>query len=178
MSRQWLLVGAIVAGLALGAWALTRYAPPPEGAYLGDRAADYRTLRLTDNDSVGLRTSYSGHVTLVNVWATWCGPCRVEMPSMERLFRLYSNRGFRIAAVSIDQGDPEKVRAFGRELGLTFDLLHDPSGLVQQAFGVVGVPQSIIVGRDGRIAHISLGAERWDSPANQALVDSLLGPAR
>ncbi len=178
MNRQWLWVGMILTGLALGAWGITRYAPPPEGAYLGDRATDYRTLRLTDNDSIALRSGYAGYVTLVNVWATWCGPCRTEMPSMERLFRSRAERGFRIAAVSIDLGDPEKVRAFGRELGLTFDLLHDPTGLVQQAYGVVGVPQSIIVGRDGRIAHISLGAERWDSPANVALVDSLLGPVR
>ncbi len=174
MNRQWLLVGAIVAGLGLGAWALTQYAPPPEGSDVGDRAADFRTLRLTDNDSVGLRSAYAGHVTLVNIWATWCIPCRTEMPSMERAFKEYRDRGFRIAAVSIDQGDSEKVRAFGRELGLSFDLLHDRSGLIQQAYGAIGVPQSILVGRDGRIAHVSLGEEMWDSPENRAIIERLL----
>ncbi len=172
--RQWVLVGAIVSGIAIGAWALTRYAPPPEGTEVGDRAADFRTLRLTDNDSVAIRSAYAGNVTLVNVWATWCTPCRAEMPSMERAYRMYHDRGFRIAAVSIDEGDAEKVRAFGRELGLTFDLLHDRSGEVQQAFGAIGVPHSVLVGRDGRIARISLGAEAWDSDRNRAAIEQLL----
>ena len=174
MNRQWTLVGVIVAGLGLGAWALTRYAPPPEGADVGDRAADFRTLRLTDNDSVGLRSAYAGHVTLVNIWATWCIPCRTEMPSMERAFKAYQDRGFRIAAVSIDQGDPEKVREFGLELGLTFDLLHDRSGLIQQAYAAIGVPQSVLIDRDGLIAHVSLGEELWDSPANRVIIERLL----
>lgn len=174
MSRQWILVGAIVAGLGLGAWALTRYSPPPEGANVGDRAADFRTLRLTDNDTVGLRSAYAGHVTLVNIWATWCIPCRTEMPSMERAFKAYNDRGFRIAAVSIDQGDAEKVRAFGRDLGLTFDLLHDRSGLMQQAYGAIGVPHSVLVGRNGRIAHVSLGEDTWDSQTNRAIIERLL----
>lgn len=172
--KQWMLVGAIVAGIAIGAWALTRYAPPPEGTEVGERAADFRTLRLTDNDSVAIRSAYAGNVTLVNVWATWCIPCRAEMPSMERAYRMYRDRGFRIAAVSIDEGDAEKVRAFGRELGLTFDLLHDRSGSVQQAFGAIGVPHSVLVGRDGRIAKISLGAEAWDSDRNRAAIEQLL----
>jgi peroxiredoxin len=175
MSRQWVLVGCIVAGIGLGAWALTRFAPPPEGTEVGDRAADFRTLRLTDNDSVSIRSGYAGNVTLVNVWATWCIPCRAEMPSMERAYRMYASRGFRIAAVSIDEGDAEKVRAFGRELGLSFDLLHDPSGAVQQAYGAIGVPQSVLIDRDGRIAHVSMGAEAWDSDRNRALIEQLLG---
>ena len=174
MSRQWIMVGSIVAGLGLGAWALTRYAPPPEGTEVGDRAADFRTLRLNTNDTVGIRSEYAGNVVLVNIWATWCIPCRAEMPSMERAFQSYRSRGFRIAAVSIDEGDDAKVRAFGNELGLTFDLLHDRSGVVQQAYGAIGVPQSVLVGRDGRIAHVSLGAEAWDSPRNRALIEQLL----
>jgi peroxiredoxin len=175
VTRQWILVGSIVAGIGLGAWALTRYAPPPDGTDVGERAANFRTLRLNDNDSVAIRSEYAGHVTLVNVWATWCIPCRAEMPSMERAYRMYSARGFRIAAVSIDQGDAAKVRAFGEELGLTFDLLHDPTGAVQQAYGAIGVPQSVLVGRDGRIAHVSMGAEAWDSDRNRALIEQLLG---
>jgi cytochrome c biogenesis protein CcmG/thiol:disulfide interchange protein DsbE len=175
MNRQWLMVGAIVAGLGLGAWALTRYAAPPEGPQMGQRAPDYKVLQPTTGDSIALRSHYAGHVTLVNIWATWCGPCRKEMPSMERLYQRYKDRGLRIAAVSIDEGDDAAVTAFGKDLALTFDLLHDRSGQIQQVYQTVGVPQSWLLDQRGRIVDVSIGGETWDSPEHLARIDALLG---
>jgi cytochrome c-type biogenesis protein len=174
MNRQWLMVAAVVGGLGLGAWALSKYAPPPEGAAVGQRAPDYRVVDLATGDTVALRSHNLGQVTLVNVWATWCAPCRAEMPSMERLYQDYEDRGFRIAAVSVDVGEPDKVTAFGTELGLTFDLLHDPSGLIQQAYRMIGVPQSFLLDRDGTIVFMSLGEEHWDSQAHRSRLEKLL----
>src|SRR5690606_32006678 len=140
--RQWMMVGLVVAGLGLGVWGLTRFAPAPVGGTVGERAPDYRVLDLATGDSVYLRSHYDGYVTLVNIWATWCLPCRAEMPAMEEVYQDYRDRGFRIAAVSVDAGSSAKVTDFGSELGLTFDLLHDASGGIQQSFRTLGVPQS------------------------------------
>lgn len=175
MNRQWLMVGAIAAGLGIGAWALTQYAPPAEGPQFGQRAPDYRVPLVATGDSIQLRRHYAGKVTLINIWATWCGPCRKEMPSIERLYQSYKARGFRVAAVSVDEGDDTPVKAFAKELGLHFDLLHDRSGNIQQLYQVVGVPQSWLLDRNGRIVYVGIGGEEWDTPEHRARIDALLG---
>jgi cytochrome c biogenesis protein CcmG/thiol:disulfide interchange protein DsbE len=168
-----LIVITIAALLGVGTWALVRYVPPKEGARLGLRAPDYHVQRL-GGDSVGLRTAYAGHVTLINIWATWCGPCKEEMPSLERLYEDYRGRGFRVAATSIDTDAPEPVLAYAREMGLSFDILHDRSGEIQQAYQTVGVPESFLIDRHGRITYMALGAETWDSPESRQRIERLL----
>jgi peroxiredoxin len=174
-AKQWRYVLLVVVGLAIGAWALTRFAAPVDGAQIGDRAPEFRVQRVVEQDSIGLRTHYAGKVVLINLWATWCGPCRKEMPSMEAAYQALKDRGFRIAAISLDEGDSEPVRAFAAELGLTFDMLQDRSNNSQQAYQAVGVPHSVLVDRDGRVRHISLGAEDWNSPALRERIEALLG---
>ena len=130
-------------------------------------------------DSVSLRERYRGTVTLVNIWATWCVPCRVEMPAMEQVYRSLAPRGFKIAAVSIDEGSPEDVQAFGRELDLSFDLLQDRSNKVQRLYQTTGVPESFLLNRQGIIVKRMIGAVEWNSPVNRALIERLLDePAR
>ena len=113
-------------------------------------------------------------MTLVNIWATWCVPCRVEMPSMQALYDSLSPRGFKIAAVSIDEGDPTDVRNFAAELHLTFDVLQDRSTAIQQAYQTTGVPESFLLDREGTIVKRVIGAHDWSSPVNRALVERLL----
>jgi cytochrome c biogenesis protein CcmG/thiol:disulfide interchange protein DsbE len=173
-ARQWILIGCIIGGLGLGAWALMQFAPPPEGADLGQRIPAYRTLALTRGDSVEIREHYAGQVTLVNVWATWCIPCRAEMPGMQRTYDRLKDRGFRIAAVSVDEGDADRVLAFAEELGLTFDLLQDRSMQIQQTYQMLGVPQSFLLDRRGVIRFIALGEEPWNSPEHVARIEALL----
>jgi peroxiredoxin len=173
-TQSWVAVLLVAGGLGLGAWALTRYATPVEGAHVGDRAPDFRVERVVQGDSIGLRTGYAGQVVLVNLWATWCGPCRKEMPSMQAAFEAYQARGFRIAAVSLDEGDAAPVRAFATELGLTFDVLQDRSNRSQEIFQAVGLPHSVLIGRDGRVKWVALGAEEWSSAENRARIEALL----
>ncbi|HET7600186.1 MAG TPA: TlpA disulfide reductase family protein [Gemmatimonadales bacterium] len=174
MSRQWMLVGAIIGGLAVGATALAKYGPEREGATVGARAPNFRVIDLATGDSVSLRERYRGSVTLVNIWATWCVPCKVEMPSMQRLYDQLGPRGLKIAAVSIDEGDPTDVRNFAHELGLTFDILQDRSTAIQQAYQTTGVPESFLLDRSGTIVKRVIGAHDWNSEVNRSLVERLL----
>jgi cytochrome c biogenesis protein CcmG/thiol:disulfide interchange protein DsbE len=174
-SKQWVWVGVIVAGLALGAGALVAFGPKIEGVEVGRRAPDYTAVRLGTTDSVSLREASEGKVTLVNIWATWCIPCRAEMPAMEKLYKTLGERGFRILAVSIDDGSPADVQSFVTELGLTFDILHDRSGEIQRVFQTTGVPESFLLDRNGVIVKKVIGEHPWSSPSNQRIISDLLG---
>lgn len=174
-TRQWTFVAAIVGGLVLGAWALVRWAPVPDGAEVGSRAPDFRALDLATGDSVSLREAYAGSVTLVNIWATWCIPCRVEMPAMEALYQELGPKGLRIAAVSIDEGKIEDVKAFRDDFQLSFDILHDKSGMIEQVYQTTGVPESFLLDKDGIIVRKVIGEHPWNSPANQRIIAQLLG---
>ena len=174
MSKQWLIVVMVLGGLGLGAWALTRFGPESGPIQVGSRAPDYALVDLATGDSVSLRERYKGHVTLINIWATWCGPCREEMPSMQEAFARLKPRGFAIAAVSVDEGQVSDVRRFVREFGLTFDILHDRSTRIQQVYQTTGVPESFLVDRNGVIVKRLIGAHNWASPANIAQIERLL----
>lgn len=174
MSKQWLLVGMIVAGLGAGAFTLARLGAGIDQVSVGSKAPDFRAVDLATGDSVSFREHYEGAVTLINIWATWCIPCRVEMPAMQSVYDSLRTRGFRIAAVSIDEGDATEVRNFAAELNLTFDILHDPSGRVQQVYQTTGVPESFLLDRDGVIVKRVIGAHDWNSPVNRQLVERLL----
>lgn len=174
-SKQWLWVGVIVLGLGLGAGALVAFGPEIEGIEVGRRAPDYIAVRLGTQDSVSLHQAGEGKVTLVNIWATWCIPCRAEMPAMEQLYKDLGPRGLRIIAVSIDDGDPRDVASFVQELGLTFDILHDKSGDIQRVYQTTGVPESLLLDRNGVIVKKVIGEHPWSSPSNRSLVANLLG---
>ena len=135
-----------------------------------------------DGDIVRL-SDHRGHVVMVSIWATWCGPCRYEMPSMERLYNEFADEGLEILAVSIDAeagtfdlfGRPGgDIQAFADSLGLTFPLLHDPSGGIQQVYQTTGVPETFLVGRDGIIYKKVAGGTEWDAPDHQELIRRLL----
>jgi len=180
--QQWLVVLGIVALLGGGLIAATRYmgdelfpvsvgSPAPEfHAATLDTTSPPRTKTLAD---------YKGQVVLLNVWATWCPPCRVEMPSIEALHRAYGPQGLHVVAVSIDDKGQEKaVRDFAREFGLTFEILHDPTGAIQKSYQTTGVPETFVIATDGTIRKKLIGAADWNSPANRALVAQLLADAR
>jgi cytochrome c biogenesis protein CcmG, thiol:disulfide interchange protein DsbE len=174
MSKQWIFIGLVVAGVATGATVLTRVGSEVAAVEVGATAPDFHAVDLATGDSVTLRQRYRGKVTLVNIWATWCEPCKIEMPAMEQVYRALAPRGFAVAAVSIDEGSPDDVRAFGQELGLSFDLLQDRSTRIQQIYQTTGVPESFLLNRQGVIVKRIIGAHDWNSPANRALVQRLL----
>ena len=178
MSKQWILVAAIVGSLAAGAALLAELGPRVARVEIGARAPDFKAIDLASGDSVSLRQRYKGAVTLVNVWATWCEPCKVEMPAMEKLFLSLAPQGFKIAAVSIDEGEPDEVRAFGQKLGLSFDLLQDRSTKVQRIYQTTGVPESFLLNREGIIVKRVIGAHDWNSAVNRGLIQRLMDEKR
>jgi peroxiredoxin len=136
---------------------------------VGSSAPPYRAYSLA-GDTVEL-ASFAGDVVLLNVWATWCRPCVVEMPALQRLHEELHERGLRIVAVSVDAplgivgsfGEPGgDVARFVADYGLTFTVLHDPSGRIQSRYQITGLPTTYIIDRDGRIQQKLLGARRWD----------------
>ncbi len=126
---------------------------------------------------------YRGEVVLLNIWATWCPPCVKEMPSMQRLYEELSAEDFEIVAVSVDApvgrrdpgGNPGgDVWAFADSLGLTFPIVHNPSGDIQRRYQTTGVPESFVIGRDGVIYRKVAGATDWDAPQYVEFIRRLL----
>ena len=178
MSKQWWLVGGIIGLLVAGAVVLVKFSPEQSGVGIGQKAPDYRLVDLQTGDSVSLRERAKGKISIVNIWATWCGPCKEEMPAMQRTFTELSPRGFQILAVSIDEADGTSVREFASDLGVTFDVLQDRSGGIQQLYQTTGVPESFLLDRDGTIIKRVIGAHDWSSPANRKLIERYLGDGK
>jgi cytochrome c biogenesis protein CcmG, thiol:disulfide interchange protein DsbE len=174
-SARLMAIAGLAALIAGGVWlARGRLASPPAPVAVGSAAPGFRLPAVQPAGSVRTLTDYAGHPLLVNFWATWCQPCRDEMPSLERLYRADSVRGLRIVAVSIDDGSAAPaIRDFIKSYGLTFDVLHDARSAVMARYQVRGVPQTLLVAADGRIVGTQFGRD-WNSPASRALVDSLL----
>jgi len=138
---------------------------------VGSQAPDYHARSL-DGDTVAL-SSFAGEVVVLNVWATWCRPCVIEMPALQRLHEELGDAGLRIVAVSVDApqgvigafGEPGgDVRNFVEEHGLTFTVLHDPSAGIERRYQVNGLPTTYVIDRDGRIRSKVMGARDWDEP--------------
>jgi len=123
--------------------------------------------------SIGLR-DFKGQVILLNFWATWCPPCREEMPSMERLYRRFKARGFVILALSIDGKGKEVVGPFVKRFGLTFPVGLDPKMTVAGEYRMAGLPTSILIDASGAIAAVAVGPRDWDSPAAHQVIAKLL----
>jgi peroxiredoxin len=110
----------------------------------------------------------------LNFWATWCPPCKEEMPSMERLYRRYKKRGLTIVAVSIDTAGPEAVRKFVKQLGLTFPVGLDPKFEVANRYAVRALPSSFLLDREGNTVAVALGPRDWNGTVAHTVVESLL----
>ncbi|AHF04459.1 alkyl hydroperoxide reductase [Marichromatium purpuratum 984] len=124
------------------------------------------TLRLAD---------YRGRVVILNFWATWCPPCRAEMPSMQRAYEALAGDGVEILAINVDE-DAATVADFGARLGLGFPLLVDPGSTVTLDYGVRGLPTSYVIDPEGRVALELLGDLAWDAPEVLEQVRALTSP--
>jgi peroxiredoxin len=170
--RLSLVVGLAMAAVFVAALVI-RLLPQIALVSIGSTAPEFHAIDLHTGRPARL-ADYRGKVLLLNIWATWCQPCRIEMPAMERLAQRLAGTDFRIVAVSIDTDDSTVVSAFAKQLGLTFDILHDRSGRIQSQYQTTGVPESFVVDRHGVIRKRVMGAAEWDSPANDVLFRRLL----
>ena len=135
------------------------------------QASDF-TVPLLGGETLRLRAQ-RGKPVLVNFWATWCGPCREEMPAMERLYLKHRDRGFVLLAVSVDS-DATLVRPFLDKLKLTFPVTLDTKMDLANVYGVRALPASFLIDRNGYLTALALGPRPWDNRAAHALVEGML----
>jgi thiol-disulfide isomerase/thioredoxin len=179
--QQWTLVAGILMTVVFGTALAVKLRPQLDLLEVGDAAPSFHGTDLRTGRPATL-ADYRGKVVLLNIWATWCPPCRVEMPSMQRLHQNLAGTDFRIVAVSVDgdafhaedSRDPAGIMAFATGMGLTFDILHDPSGAIRKSYQTTGVPESFVIDRDGIIVKKVIGAAEWDGPVNESILRRLL----
>ena len=155
---------AIAAAVGLGLYAASNRGPT--------LAPDFAAPDLK-GQAVSL-SALRGKVVVLNVWTTWCPPCREEMPSMERLAEHFRGRDFELLAVSQDEGDRDKVEAFARDLKLSFPVLLDPQRQVGERYGVWGYPETFVIDRNGYVVERVIGPRTWDSPESIASIEKLI----
>ena len=177
LRQQWMTVAAIVlvllGALGFGAYVMRDELFPVE---IGSRAPDFRARTIDGTNQVRSLADYRGKVLVLNVWATWCGPCIVDMPSFERLHRQITDSSLRVVAVSIDDVvGADSVRSYAKNLGLSFDVLLDSLHTIDRDYQVTGYPETFVIARDGTIRKKWIGPDDWSSRGNRALIAQLLG---
>lgn len=138
----------------------SRTKPP----HFSGHTLDARPLSLAD---------MHGKVVIVNFWASWCLECRPEMPILEGLHREFAWRGLAVIGINARE-DRQAVARYATELRLTFPLVLDQAGKNNRLYGVIGLPTSFVLGRDGRAVAFGVGPRPWGSPPARALVEALL----
>jgi peroxiredoxin len=140
---------------------------------VGDAAPAFTAAGL-DGDSLSL-ADFAGKPVLVNIWATWCAPCRKEMPEIEELYQLYKDQGLQVAAVSIDnRAAGDQIVEFTEEMGTSFTILHDAEQTITRDYQTIGVPESFLIDGEGVIRARWTGRFSPLAPEVRALVERTL----
>ena len=176
MNRRVVLLASLAAAAVLAAVVIVRLMPQISLVGVGSRAPAFQAIDLRTGRPARF-ADYRGQVVLLNIWATYCIPCRTEMPAIERLSHRLAGTDFHVLAVSVDVVDSTAVDAFVRQLGLTFDVWHDQPGLTQRLYQTTGVPETFVIDRHGLIVKKAIGAIDWDDPVNEILIRRLLADA-
>ena len=134
------------------------------------------SIDFTLSDLSGKKVSlsqYRGKLVFLNFWATWCPPCRAEMPAMERLYQKLKDKGLEILAVDL-QEDAKTVQKFVKDNKLNFKVVLDADGRMGATYGARSIPTTYIIGRNGDVLGGSIGGKEWDSPQMIAFFTRLL----
>jgi peroxiredoxin len=149
------LAGALGAALVLtAAAALPGSAAAAPSLVLKSPAPDF-TLHAADGHNLRLQ-ELRGQVVLVNFWATWCGPCREEMPKLDAIYRKYHGSGFTLLGVSIDD-DAGNAMAVAKRLGVSFPVLLDTDKSVSKLYDLATMPSTVLIDRDGKVRYLNRG---------------------
>jgi thiol-disulfide isomerase/thioredoxin len=168
--RRTLRLLAVLAGLAVG---------PADAAEVAIEATPPKPVpALTFQTLDGVETTlaaFQGKVVVLNLWATWCAPCREEMPSLDRLQATFADRDVIVLALSVDRAGPERVQQFLAEIGVhQVHVYRDPTAAATRALKLPGLPATLLIDRQGREAARVLGIAPWDGPAAVAAVERLV----
>lgn len=171
----------LVLGFVLAAWVVEpSAAPPPRGLAVHAEPRDLPNLEFRDGtgDTMTLR-NFRGKVVVLNLWATWCPPCREEMPTLDALQRELGGAGFQVVALSIDRAGPEVVRSFYKEIGIEHLKLYiDSSMRVMGVLGIAGIPTTLVIGPQGQELGRLTGSTDWASRAMLAYFEDLVGSVK
>ncbi|MBI5586809.1 MAG: TlpA family protein disulfide reductase [Deltaproteobacteria bacterium] len=137
------------------------------------------TLPDLNGKPVSLK-DYRGKVVFLNFWATWCQPCKDEMPSMQALYESLKGTPFEILAVSVDKDGPEVVSEFVKKYKITFPVLHDRKGSMKETYKTTGVPETFIIDQNGVIAEKVWGPREWADQSSTVMIMDLIknGPKK
>ncbi|MDX0190376.1 redoxin family protein [Sinorhizobium meliloti] len=166
----------LFAMLAVLAVALPGFAGPPGNFVLHDTPVAVPELQFTDAEGKPRSLAdFHSKVVLLNVWATWCLPCRKEMPTLDRLQAAMGGDSFEVVALSIDRGGAEAVKKFFAEIGIQHLAIHvDTSGRVGFALATAGLPTTLLIDAQGKEAGRLIGPAEWDAPDTVAFLKSIV----
>lgn len=136
-------------------------------------APDVSVVSLTNGSTLKL-SDLKGKVILLNFWATWCPPCREEIPSMMKLNSIMAGKPFHMVAVSIDEGGKPAIESFFKEFGFSIPTYLDESGASSKSYGITGVPESFIINKQGILVKKIIGGFAWDSPEAVSFLEGLM----
>ena len=147
----------------------------PHGAKapkLGEQVPDF-TLQTDDGKPLKL-TDFRGKIVVLNFWASWCGPCVDEIPSLNSFADQFADKGVTVLGISVDE-DPEAYKNFLAKYKVTFLTVRNANRTVSETYGTFKLPESYIISRDGRLRHKVIGPTNWTSPQMLSYVQSLVG---
>ncbi len=143
----------------------------PSHASAKEQAPDF-TLKSKDNGNIKLSEN-RGNIVLVNFWASWCGPCRQELPAMEALYQEYADLGFEILAVNVDD-EESKADVLLDDIEVTFPVLYDTKGDVSKLYDVNAMPTTVLIDRDGNQRLVHLGYREGDEKKYEKAIKLLM----
>ena len=165
-----LLYVALTAGIMAQATPLWAIDIRPEEGHL---APDF-ALKTLNGKMIRLSDFRGKKVVLINFWATWCPPCRSEMPTMQQIYTEYKGKGFEILAINIERDSKEEILEFMKELRLTFPVLLDSDMKVTRTYRLIGLPVSMLIDRRGIIRSKEIGYHDWTDKESRKRVENLL----
>ena len=152
--------------LVVATWTIAAAQEPSRHLTVNERPKPLAAIQFEDaNGQSRSLTDFRGKVVLLNIWATWCVPCRKEMPTLDRLQAQLGGPDFQVVALSMDRAGPDVVKKFFAEIGVrNLALEIDPSSKAMFALGVFGLPTTVLIDRKGQEIGRLVGAAEWDAP--------------